>query len=566
MGRGSLEFKPYQFDPAGYIKRYLRWEPWRAEEGSGVDGAIGQADIMDAYALALRQLHERDDFEQGKIGEEALTCWKPGEVIGNVLRIEAGHTVGKTKLASGIVSHFHDCFRPSIVYFFAPSAPQIRDLLWKEVRADRQAANLPGRLLETCELRTENPLHFAVGRATNDAGGRGTERVHGQHGRYLLFVVDEAEGVADFVFRAIESMMGGGIVIVVLIANPRTRSSTFYKWRLKASCKSFRISCLAHPNVLQDRNVIPGAVRRDYIRDMVGAHCEPVAEHAEDDHTFCVPYAIQTADQEYPAGTIFRPDSEFLFRVLGIPPANITGNTFCPFGRFEAAVARGRSARPYPRPAEGSSGLATIGVDAARFGTDPGTVYAGAEGVVWLEETLSQQDTGAYLRAVKAAARKLAAAGSRRLSIRVDGGGGYGAAVIDGMRADLDIRRLFPDGVIVHEVHNNGAAQDQTQYADTITELYATASALLSSLAVRTTAADTLAADLCERVYKWRVLKGRDVRELEEKDAYRKRHEGRSPDHGDGFVYAAAPERLFRAKPSGEAAFNPADMIGGFRR
>ena len=55
----------------------------------------------------------------------------------------------------------------------------------------------PGRILDLALDR--RPDHFAKGRATNNAGGAGAERVQGQHGKYLMFVFDEAEGIADYV-------------------------------------------------------------------------------------------------------------------------------------------------------------------------------------------------------------------------------------------------------------------------------------------------------------------------------------------------------------------------------
>jgi len=57
-----------------------------------------------------------------------------------------------------------------------------------------------------------------------------------------------------------------------------------------------------------------------------------------------------------------------------------------------------------------------------------------------------------------------------------------------------------------------------------------------------------LQADLCERLYKW-VKAGpeevkRDVKQLESKDDFRKRHH-RSPDDGDGCALACAPDYVF---------------------
>lgn len=246
----------YRFDPLAYIREQLAWEPW-----AGTSDAPGQVEIIDAYLLALRQQHERLAWENGQLRTEELQYWQPGDVIQVRIRIEAGHTTGKTKVASGLVNHFFDCCVPSLAYTFAPTWPQIHDLLWKEIKTDRRDKGLPGRILDLELKRSDN--HFAKGRATDNSGGRGTERVQGQHGRYQMYVIDEAEGVADYVFDAIDSMASGGIVIVLMLANPRTRLSRFHKQKALPDVRSFRISCLAHPNVVQGREVVPGAVRRE---------------------------------------------------------------------------------------------------------------------------------------------------------------------------------------------------------------------------------------------------------------------------------------------------------------
>ena len=54
------------------------------------------------------------------------------------------------------------------VYSFAPTWEQIHDLLWKEIGADREGKGLPGRVLDTCEIKLRKN-HFAKGRATNNA-------------------------------------------------------------------------------------------------------------------------------------------------------------------------------------------------------------------------------------------------------------------------------------------------------------------------------------------------------------------------------------------------------------
>lgn len=485
----------YRYDPAAYLRDKLGWEPW-----------AGQREILDAYAAALRQQVEY-----------------PGEPVRNYIRVEAGHTVGKTKMAAGIVSHFFDCWAPSIVYCFAPGYDQINDLLFKYIRSDRAGRNLPGRVLETPEIKDTGD-HFVKGRATSDAHGRGTERVQGQHAPHLLFVVDEAEGVPEYVFDAIESMTSGGISIVLMLANPRTRSSRFHKIAAESHVQSFRISCLTHPNVLENKDVVPGAVKRAYVDMMIDKHCEVVEAHDSDAYTFAVPWR---------PGLIFRPDPEFLFRVAGIAPASVSDNTFLPVGRYDTAKAR--TVAP-----EGA--YASIGVDVARYGQDFGTVYVRHGLRLWRAAQLYHQDTNVYAHKIVDEAQRLARAGVTHLQVRIDAGGGYGGGVIDQLNADEGAKKLFIEFRVI-EVHFNGIPGDADAYADRATEIYAHLAEAMHALSVPNPP-DALEQDLCERMYKWVKLHGIDVKKLEPKDDFKKRVK-RSPDDGDGAALACAPEHLF---------------------
>jgi len=516
----------YQLDPCAYIHDKLGWQPW-----AGDDAHPGQTQILDAYAAALR-----------------AQIAAPGALCQNTLRIEAGHTVGKTRLASGIVNHFFDCFTPSIVYTFAPTYEQIHDLLWKEIKATRRGKGLPGRILDLALHVSDD--HFAKGRATSDAGGQGSERAQGQHGPHLLFVLDEAEGIAEYVYDAVQSMTSGGLAIVLMLANPRTRTSRFHRAGGGAQVANFRISCLHHPNVLADREVVPGAVMRRYVEQMIDdgqtQHAEIVLQHDPDSHTFELPWR---------PGVIYRPDHEFLYRVMGIAPANIADDVFVPSGRYEAATKRA--------PVESEPHIARLGIDAARFGKDFGTLYTRWNGRAYRASQFAQQDGNAYLRAIRDEARTLAMRGVTDIAFRVDGGGGFGSTVIDGLTADLDLRRMF-GSYQVYEVHFNATASDPAAYADLATEIYAHTADALRSLALLSPP-NALEADLCERKYSWvtstQYTIQKDVKEIESKKTFKKRMH-RSPDDGDGLALACARDSVFNRRRT-DADDEP--RSGGYR-
>lgn len=548
----------YSLNPYEYIVERLGWTPWSGaltSDGSHPrsatgDGKPGQVEVINAYTLAIQQQLERHAFDQGEITADELEVWQPGQVIQNWIRVESGNLVGKTKLASGLFSHFFDAF-PSIIYTFAPSAEQINDLLWKEIR-DRNNRDLPGHVQMVPRLNVAAD-HFATGKATNDSNDSGIERIHGQHHPYLMFILDEAEGVADFVYEALEGMDTGLVVIVLLLANPRTRSSRFHKIAALPYVRSFRISTLDHPNVVYGRQIIPGAATREWVERRVEneEYCEVVAAHSEDESTFELPWR---------PGIIYKPKPPAFWRILGIAPANIADDTFCSIGRYEAAAlrqAQGPIAGEFPH-------IARMGVDVARFGRDSGTLYIRHDGRVWREAVFSQLRQTVYFRGIKQAALALAAQGVTDLIVRVDGGGGFGGGVIDLLLEDVELAKAF-EFFEVEEVHFQAVPYDEAAFADLVTEMYYHTGEAMKALALIDPPA-ALEADLCERPFTWVKWKGVDVKKLRSKDEFKKKVK-RSPDDGDGCSLCVAPDYLFEPKEQEyvRTVYDPV-RLGGWRR
>jgi hypothetical protein len=290
------------------------------------------------------------------------------------------------------------------------------------------------------------------------------------------------------------------------------------------------MSCLDHPNVRADKEVVPGAVRRFYVEEMLELHTEVVDAHDEENYTFEVPWR---------PGIIYKPDTEFLFRVLGIPPANLSEKCLVPSGRYEAATKR--------EPQEDRPERARMGLDCQRQGTDFGRLYTRWNGRAFRAASFQTEDSYGYSDKIKAQALPLAAKGVTSLHIRIDAGGGFGGGIADRLVRDQEMIDAFED-YQVYEVHFGGAATKPHQYFDMITEATADVAETLKSLAIPK-APTELESDLCEREFEWRNVSGKEVRKLEKKDEFRKRHGGRSPDDGDAFVLAFASDFLFSQFP-----------------
>ncbi len=517
----ATKFSHYRFDPIRYVKDVHGGTLWK-----GIDkDHPGQYELFEDYALCLKQQWERQQYGLDPTFE--LTVYEPGMEIQNWFRIEAGHGVSKTRSAAWIVEQFFDCFSPGVTYVYAPTYKQINELLFGMIRADRAGRDdLPGKVLKKPEITTDEGRHFVSGRAT---AGQKTEALQGQHVEFQLFVLDEAEGLPSILWDAIKAMTTGGISVVIMLANPRTRESKFHSCAKLPYVRSYRFDCLWFPNVYHDKEIVPGATMRKYVNDMIDEHCEVVAEHNEDLFTFEV---------HWRPGKIYLPNGEFLFRVRGIAPLVSSHDTPVPVGRFEAAM---------NREGEPHGTVAQVGIDCARFGGDKGTIYCKHGDYVWLHDQIEKQDGYEYYISTIKLISLLRERGVKEIYIRVDGGGGYGSTVIDNLSHNDDLYTQL-DEFVVSEVHFNGVPYDNEKYADKVTELYFAANDMLQTMTIGDHA-PSLQDDLCSRKYRNVIKSGRDVKKLKSKDEYKAEFK-RSPDHGDGFVLATAPQYIFTSLSS----------------
>ncbi|MCH8222973.1 MAG: hypothetical protein IH868_06130 [Chloroflexi bacterium] len=131
---------------------------------------------------------------------------------------------GKTYTAAYAVLWWLMCFRNSLVITTAPTEHQVRDIMWREIR---RAYRGHEDLIDGTLLRTSLELgdkHYANGLSTN-----APDRFQGFHQDNILFVVDEAPGVAEEIFEAIEGSMTSARARLLLLGNPTARSGTFYE-------------------------------------------------------------------------------------------------------------------------------------------------------------------------------------------------------------------------------------------------------------------------------------------------------------------------------------------------
>jgi len=136
--------------------------------------------------------------------------------------VKSANTTGKTFLASDLLLWWLYTHCPSRVVTTATTWQQVKNLLWAEVNTRYQNATLQvGECLKT-EINIDADW-YGVGLSTNDP-----QSFQGHHSPNIMVIVDEANGVSEPIFGAIDAIISGGNSRILLIGNPIAPVGRFY--------------------------------------------------------------------------------------------------------------------------------------------------------------------------------------------------------------------------------------------------------------------------------------------------------------------------------------------------
>jgi len=147
--------------------------------------------------------------------------------------IRSGHGTGKSTFMSWCVMWFLASYFPAKVPATAPTSHQLEDVLWSEIakwhRVMRDRLPAVGEQFEwssgAFRLKSAPNEGFAVARTSRPER---PEALQGFHADNILFLIDEASGVADNVFEVAEGALSTDGAYVVMAANPTRQSGYFF--------------------------------------------------------------------------------------------------------------------------------------------------------------------------------------------------------------------------------------------------------------------------------------------------------------------------------------------------
>lgn len=234
--------------------------------------------------------------------------------------VSACHGPGKSAVDVWAIITFLLCYFPARVPCTAPTSHQLEDILWAEINKwlrymPEDLRGLFRATTERLEWSAAPRESFAVART---ARPEKPEALQGFHSDNLLFIVDEASGVAEKIFEVAQGSLSSEGAKILMTANPTRTSGYFFDSHHKMK-RFWRIFVVSHKDSPR--------VTDQYV--------------------------------EYVASKYGRDSNVFRVRCLGLFPRS-DDDTLVPFDKVQAA--RERDVEAY--------GDYVWGLDVARFGDD----------------------------------------------------------------------------------------------------------------------------------------------------------------------------------------------------
>ncbi len=307
--------------------------------------------------------------------------------------VKSGNGLGKGFSAAVAVLWFLHCHNPAIVLSTAPTFRQVRHILWRQIRRLYRPAKekLDGKMLDTRWELAED--RYAMGLSADSA-----DEFQGFHSPNMFIVVDEAEGVSDEIYEAIDAVMTSAETRLLLIGNPTTTSGAFRRafYEERRLYHTITISALDSPNVQAGKVKIHGLTTPRWVQERKDAWGE-----------------------ENP---IYRA------RVLGEFPDQAE-DTLIKLSDVETAAQRASTGNGPNGPGKAYDQV-VLAVDVARFGSDRSVILRRRGNIVEDIQIFHQMDTMQLVGWVNAAIRECSPA-----DVCVDEIG-VGAGVVDRLREE----------------------------------------------------------------------------------------------------------------------------------
>ena len=354
--------------------------------------------------------------------------------------VKSGQGVGKTGVEAALLLWFLSCFPYSRIVATAPTKQQLHDVLWAEV--DKWMNNSP--LLPMLLKWTKTYVYvqgyekrwFAVAKTATKP-----ENIQGFHEDNMLFIVDEASGVADPIMEVITGTLAGDNNKLLLMGNPTKTSGTFYEShtvdRALYRCHTVNAEDSKRTN---KENI--AAMKRKYGADsnVVRVRVHGEFPEQEDDVFISISWLEQSVKTE------------------------MSVDTAKALGRY-----RTESGALQPKDTNGIQKI-EIGCDVARFGDDKTCIGFRVNEVVKIFKKYNGKDTTWTASNIAILYNELRNRFNfkEQIAVKVDDGG-VGGGVVDQLKALKRSRPAEFENMVIIPVLFGQPIKNHKYYADTTT-------------------------------------------------------------------------------------------------
>ncbi len=222
----------------------------------------------------------------------------------------SGHSVGKSLGTAALTCYWLCVHEEAAVITLAPVWSQVNNIIWRYIRQFGRNSDLPGRIMDTPRWNI-SPVRYAAGLSPRKKSEEDAATLQGYHSARLLIILDEAAGIKRIIWRTIKNLAVGQNDRVIAILNPIEQSGPAWDAWTSPAWNGINVNSMDHPNVVENREIIPGAVSWAWVDDMVKEHCELLSESQIEEYDGEI---VEWEDER------FSPNPIFQSRVLGIAP------------------------------------------------------------------------------------------------------------------------------------------------------------------------------------------------------------------------------------------------------
>lgn len=305
--------------------------------------------------------------------------------------VQSCHGAGKSYIGSRAIANWIDAHPPgdAFVVTTAPTAAQVSAILWREVQKAHRIGELEGNIV-TAGYPQWKLMGELVGYGRKPAD-YSDSAFQGIHAPYVLIVIDEASGVDEKLFNAVDALATNKNCRVLAIGNPDDPTSHFARvCKPNSGWNVIRIDGLRSPNMNEReiRSLIENkeclqcqlsgratSLLEDLLKEEgIDYSTEPVTQRVAD--SLISPLWVEerlhrwvgTPSGENTVAKLASQSALFTAKVRGLFPESNTDGLI-PLGWVEAAVARWHDWNDRGRPFDIQPRL-VVGADIARFGDD----------------------------------------------------------------------------------------------------------------------------------------------------------------------------------------------------